>query len=152
MLSRNSTGLALAGAILLAAGGAILAGQGTGTTQEKQEKVIKKVPITHSRPDSGEQMYKDYCAVCHGAEGKGNGPAAEYLKSPLPDLTMMTMRNNGKFPAEHVQAILRFGTESKAHGTVDMPLWGPLFRAEDRNVDRLRISNLTKYLESIQGK
>ena len=86
----KSTGLVLAGALLLAVSGAILAGQGGGAEQEKQEKELKQVPVTYnSKPESGAQMYKDYCAACHGMEGKGKGPVVEFLKAPPPDLTTM---------------------------------------------------------------
>jgi mono/diheme cytochrome c family protein len=153
----KSTGLALAGALLLAVSGVILAGQGGGAEQEKQGKEIKKVPVTYSKPESGAQMYKDYCAACHGMEGKGNGPVVEFLKAPPPDLTTMAQRNGGKFPAESVSMTLRFGTEKHPHGTSDMPVWGPLFRSLQGSkvtdpLIKLRIANLTSYIESLQSK
>src|ERR1035437_4397257 len=118
-----------------------------------QETKIKKVPIKHTAPDSGDEMYKEYCAVCHGGAGKGDGPAGAALKTAPPDLTMLTKNNGGKFPSDHVTAVLSMGVEEAAHGTKDMPIWGPLFRAiSQRNsaVVQLRISNLSHYLESIQ--
>ncbi len=33
--------------------------------------------------DSGKQVYDDKCASCHGAGGKGDGPAAAALTPPL---------------------------------------------------------------------
>jgi mono/diheme cytochrome c family protein len=47
---------------------------------------------------SGEVMYKQYCAACHGADAKGHGPAAASLKMPPPDLTTLANRHDGKFP------------------------------------------------------
>ena len=139
----------LAGA-LFAASGTLLQGQGAGTTN--QQKTLEKAPITPSNPASGQQMFKDYCAACHGANGKGDGPAAELLKTPPADLTMMAKNNNGKFPAEHFEAILRFGTGGHAHGTSDMPVWGPLFSAQNKGLVQMRISNLESYVASIQQK
>ena len=97
MLFKNTMGLVLAGTIVLA-GSAVLIHQGAATPQEPQQKTLKKVPIVPSKPESGQQMYKDYCAACHGPTGKGDGPAVEFLKAPPSDLTTMAKRNNGKFP------------------------------------------------------
>ena len=151
MLVNKTLGLVLAGMVILA-GSALLTVQGTATPQDTQEKKLKKVPITHSDPASGKQMYMDYCAACHGMDGKGNGPATEFLKAPPPDLTMLAKPNNGKFPAAHFAAVLRFGETTHAHGTSDMPLWGPLFRSQNKDLVELRIHNLSAFVESIQEK
>ncbi len=133
--------------------GVLLIGQGTGITQTK-DKTLKVVPPPYSQPDSGKQMYKDYCAACHGMEGKGNGPAVEFLKAPPPDLTIMGKGHDDMYVTNHVRTVLRFGTENKAHGTLDMPLWGQMFNALNNNdaVVTLRISNLCEYVQSIQQK
>lgn len=118
------------------------------------DKQLKKAPINFSQPDSGAQMFKDYCAVCHGPEGKGNGPAAELLKTPPPDLRTLALRNNGRYPDDRVAATLQFGTSSRAHGTSDMPIWGAAFRSQDpgEHVSKLRIRNLTEFVGSLQQK
>ena len=97
-------------------------------------------------------MFKEYCASCHGADGRGNNPAVGFLKTPPPDLRMMTQRNNGKYPSLQVKAILTFGPGSKAHGALDMPTWGPLFRSMPNGLAELRIDNLTTFIKSIQDK
>jgi mono/diheme cytochrome c family protein len=117
-----------------------------------QEKVIKKVPAPHSSPASGKQMYTDYCAVCHGKGGNGDGPAASELKAAVPDLTTLAKRNNGKFSTEAFHSVMTFGTKTPAHGTADMPMWGPVFKKLAPDVTELRIANLSKYVESIQEK
>lgn len=121
---------------------------------QQEEKGLKKVPIPYSNPTSGAQMYKNYCAACHGPKGMGDGPAVEFLKAAPPDLRTMTQRNNGKYPADRVKATLQFGTGGHAHGTSDMPIWGPLFRARDtdQNVGKLRAYNVTAFIESLQQK
>ena len=133
--------------------GVFLIGSGTGLAQTTAKKV-EKVPMAQSDKSSGEKMYKDYCAVCHGADGKGGGPAATALKTAPPDLTTMAKRYGEKAVGFKVDATLRFGTENKAHGTSEMPVWGPLFNATDRNQSAvaMRISNLAKYVESLQQK
>jgi mono/diheme cytochrome c family protein len=157
MKINNYVGVVLAGTLLLAGSSAMLVGKGGGAEQEKQTKEIKKVPVPHSKPESGAQMYQDYCAACHGKEGKGNGPVVEFLKAPPPDLTTMARRNGGKFPGESVTTTLLFGAEKHPHGTSDMPIWGPLFRSLQGSkvtdpLIKLRIANLTSYLESLQSK
>jgi len=120
-----------------------------------QEKTIKKTPVEQTNPSSGEDMYKSYCAVCHGKTGKGDGPAAEALKSPPPDLTTLAKRHDGKFPDGYVSNVLRNGAKAPAHGTAEMPIWGPLFGSlggGDTAQVTLRISNLTNYIKSLQAK
>jgi len=149
MLLKKMTLLAVTGLFL----GAMLIGQ--EATKQTQEKTIKKVPITESEVGSGKQMYNDYCAACHGLDGKGNGPAASALNcKALPDLTTIAKRHNEKSAAMEVQAVLQFGAGNKAHGTSDMPIWGPLFRSlngDDSHV-KLRIKNLSDYVDSLQQK
>src|SRR5579863_4817449 len=95
---------------------------GTGNLTIAQDKVIKKTAVQQSDPSSGKAMYASYCAACHGPAGKGDGPAASELKVPPEDLTQLAKNNSGKFPADHVRAILDFGAKAPAHGTNDMPV------------------------------
>ncbi len=119
------------------------------------QTTIKKVPAPYTPPESGQQMYAAYCASCHGVDAKGNGPAAPALKTPPTNLTTLAAHAGGTFPAVHVQQVIRGGgTMISAHGSADMPVWGPIFRAIDQSDSgpTLRIANLTSYLESIQAK
>ena len=140
--------------LLLIMIGPILSGQGPQGTQPATTKSLEIVPISPSQPYSGAQMFKDYCASCHGPDGRGNGPAAVFLKTPPPDLRMMAQSNAGKYPAGQVKAMLRFGPGSHARGALDMPTWGQLFHSTDVNerVTDLRVYNLTKFIGSIQEK
>jgi mono/diheme cytochrome c family protein len=100
-------------------------------------------------------MYASYCAACHGKDGKGNGPAAQALKVPPPDLTALSRRNGGKFPGILVAHAIASDADLAAHGSQDMPVWGPVFRAlsrDDQALVQMRITNLTKYVESLQMK
>ena len=128
--------------------------EGQINNQAKRSKKINVVDVAYTEPTSGVAMYKNYCAACHGSEGKGDGPAAEFLKVWPPDLGMLAQRNQGQYPAEHVVTTLRLRTPSHAHGTSDMPLWGELFRTVDANqsLGELRIKNLTNYIETLQRK
>lgn len=113
------------------------------------------IPVHKTDATSGRQMYTNYCAPCHGTDGRGTGPAAAALKSRPTDLTVLTKNNHGKYPDSHVVAILQFGTETSAHGSEQMPVWGPILGSMNRTNSQeklLRISNLSHYLESIQER
>jgi mono/diheme cytochrome c family protein len=120
-----------------------------------QKPLIEKRTAPPTSAASGAEMYASYCAACHGKNGKGNGPAAQALKVPPPDLTTLTRRNGGKFPGIVVAHAIAGEANLTAHGSKDMPVWGPVFRSlsgDDRAVAQLRVANLTKYVESLQAK
>lgn len=100
----------------------------------------------------GPDLYRHYCATCHGRDGKGHGPAAAAMKVPPPDLTVLARRENGAFPAFAVEAIICGGTAVTAHGSDEMPVWGPIFRALDPSDARVkaRIAALVSHVASIQ--
>lgn len=105
--------------------------------------------------EDAKDMYMHYCAACHGANGKGLGPSAEALRTPPSDLTTLSKRHEGKFPYEYVTSVLRFGTRIVAHGSSDMPIWGPIFGSMENYNEaavRERIRKLCEYLASIQEK
>jgi mono/diheme cytochrome c family protein len=111
--------------------------------------------MRQTSPASGKEMYTQYCAACHGADAKGEGPAAPALKTPPSNLTILAKSNGGKYPSDHVAEVLRTGTGVAAHGSADMPTWGPLFRSLDPTNDTAvlqRIHNLNQYLVSLQAK
>jgi mono/diheme cytochrome c family protein len=125
-------------------------------SQAQENKTeVKKVPAPATSPASGKEMFKAYCASCHGEKGKGDGPAAGALKTAPADLTQLAKNNNGKFPADRVASILRGQASVTAHGNRDMPVWGPVFwqmsHGHETEVQQ-RIVNLTHYIESLQEK
>ena len=105
---------------------------------------------------TGHDLYKEYCASCHGVEGHGNGPVASSLKGKVPELTRIAARHGGTFPADQVRTIIDGRTSLAAHGTQDMPVWGWAFRAaganEPQNEYRVQglIGLLVEYLSTIQ--
>jgi mono/diheme cytochrome c family protein len=117
--------------------------------------VVKHVPITPTSATSGKEMFVNYCAVCHGKDGKGNGPAAPALKTPPADLTTLAQKNGGKYPSIHVAAVIHGQAQTPAHGSEDMPVWGPLFSSISRGNGgevQQRIANLVQYIETLQAK
>lgn len=118
------------------------------TGRAQQEEVAK----------AGRPTYEQYCAVCHGREGKGDGGAANLLTVKPTDLTQLSKNNNGAFPFWRVYGIIDGRQEVKGHGTREMPFWGAEFRAEAatnpaaQSQVRGRILELVYYLEFIQAK
>ena len=88
---------------------------------------------------SGKDLYLKFCASCHGAEGRGDGPVASQLKVEVPDLTLIARRHGGTFPRDLVDRIIDGRHVLAAHGSRTMPVWGEDFsRAElgDPNAER----------------
>jgi mono/diheme cytochrome c family protein len=134
--------------------GALLAWAATAAQDEKRARsdVSEQSLIVSIR---GDNLYKAYCASCHGVDAKGNGPMAAWLKVPPSDLTRIAARNGGTFPLARVDRIIS-GEEAlpSGHATGAMPVWGPVFSqvTRDRDFGRVRIDNLARYLRDIQSK
>jgi mono/diheme cytochrome c family protein len=112
---------------------------------------IRYKPVEWISPASGAEMFKSYCAPCHGVDGHGGGPAAVALKTPAPDLTTLSIQNHWRFPEARVHMLVA-GTSAGA--ARPMPVWSNVFQSIDpsSNVVRMRISSIVSYLQSIQQK
>src|SRR6478672_9604307 len=139
--------IALQAAILLAG---LFAAASTAPADGVKKTTDQPVQLIHSL--NGPDLYRSYCASCHGTEGKGDGPVAPALNSKMPDLTTIAQRNGGIFPASRVNQIISGDQNIVAHGSREMPVWGPIFHQvqEDRDYGEVRLQNLTNYLKSIQ--
>ena len=116
---------------------------------------VKHVPIMRAPVNSGKDMFNSYCAVCHGTDAKGAGPAASAMKTNPADLTALAKKSGGKYPASHVAAVLRGQSITASHGSQDMPVWGPLFSSISQGHEaqvQQRIANLVGYVETLQTK
>ena len=106
--------------------------------------------------NDGSALYKTYCAVCHGKEGKGDGPLAANLRVRPPDLTGLAKRADGKFDAEKVHRIVDGRDPVKGHGGPDMPVWGDAFKrsADGFSEEKVkqRIGAVVSHLQDIQAK
>jgi len=125
-----------------------------GNAQQVKQVNVNLVPVKTTPASSGQEMYSQYCAACHGTEGRGNGPAAKGLKAHPTNLSMLAATNGGKFPANTVVTVLRYGAEVPEHNSKEMPVWGPVFRSmhssNPTSEELQRISNLTRYLDTLQ--
>jgi len=102
----------------------------------------------------GPAIFRAYCTPCHGLDGRGHGPAAYALRSKVPDLTLITRRAGGEFPRDRIRKIIEGEESPVAHGSRQMPVWGPVFHQIDADQDlgNVRVDNLVSYLQSLQRK
>jgi len=111
----------------------------------------------------GKAEYEANCGVCHGISGTGTGPFAQYIKSQVPDLTVLSRNNGGVFPSERVRELIDGRRETALHGPRDMPIWGLEYNAQavayyrevwkikdPASIVRDRIDGLVAYIESLQ--
>lgn len=119
-----------------------------------QEKTIKKVNARPTTSLNGADLFKEYCAVCHGSDAKGSGPAADALKKRPADLTQLSRKNSGSFPELHVMNFIKGQDVVAAHGSRDMPVWGSIFSQMSSNQDLVQVRTyaLVKYIEQLQAK
>jgi len=138
MASRLSIGAFLVAVVFVASGS-------FATTQERQPK-----------PDynSGEYLYRTYCASCHGQTGRGDGPAAKTFQRPLADLTTLASRAGGAFPRAEVTRLVDGQQKTTGHAPGDMPEWGRVLRSleGDGRTARRQIDAVVRHLESMQQK
>lgn len=110
--------------------------------------------VIHST--TGQDLFAFYCASCHGRDGKGGGPVASALKAPPPDLTRLAQQHGGTFPRRQVEAFVTNDGSvlTPAHGSSDMPVWGPIFHGLDPSdtLVKVRIANLVAHIESMQAR
>ncbi|MBI2801145.1 MAG: cytochrome c [Gammaproteobacteria bacterium] len=124
----------------------VLVPSGVGAVNPKSEQ--------HDRIAQGQALFKSDCAACHGVTAKGDGPLAHELKIPPPNLTALSHRNGGEFPADYVYRVIDGRDLPRAHGSSDMPVWGDVYKpappsyGERRVHDRL--TTLVQYLKSLQ--
>jgi mono/diheme cytochrome c family protein len=119
-----------------------------------QEPKVSKVSAVPTSAASGKEMFRSYCASCHGMDGKGHGPAAPALKVPPTDLTLLAKQSGGKFPNMRVMSSIKDGTQT-GHGSKDMPVWGPILStvsSDNPGEVTQRIGNLVGFIESLQAK
>lgn len=125
----------------------ILAGTLAYAQQSSPRKLIASM--------EGKDLYVAYCASCHGLTGKGDGPVAPALKAPIADLRTIAKRNNGAIPKEELEKMILGERGSRAaHGSEEMPVWGPVFRKveNDRDLGLVRVRRLVEYIAQIQTK
>ena len=123
-----------------------------GSYAYAQTKQIKVEPAKTTNAWKGDELYREFCAVCHGVDAKGNGPAADAMKTKPSDLTQINRHNGDKFPVLHMRRVISGQDSVVAHGSLDMPTWGNSFKSISANATfaEMRINALVEYLQKIQ--
>ena len=107
----------------------------------------------------GELEFQQKCALCHGVDGKGDGPYSFALVFKPADLTQLMVENNGQFPFLEIYLIIDGREIVESHGTRLMPIWGDRYSQETwsvvnpkyaKTLVRGRILELLLYIYSIQ--
>jgi mono/diheme cytochrome c family protein len=104
---------------------------------------------------SGPYIFEFYCAPCHGPGGRGDGPVGAALKTQPANLTTLAARHGGVFPRRSIEDFITFGrTDIAAHGSAEMPVWGPTFRSHQTSdlYVTLRIAAIVDFIETLQQK
>ena len=125
-----------------------------GQNAPKDEQQLSPETVRLIGSLEGPELYKTYCAVCHGAAGRGDGPMAAALKALPSDLTKIAARNSGLYPLGRVEKIIAGEEARGSHGTAVMPIWGPIFSqvAWDQDLGHIRMHNLATYIEKMQKR
>ncbi len=79
-------------------------------------------PGAKAGSQSGRAIYADKCAVCHGRDGRGDGPLADSLGTPPADLTRIAARRDGVWPMLEVMSIVDGYSQRYMPGG-DMPIY-----------------------------
>jgi mono/diheme cytochrome c family protein len=124
---------------------------------------LAQTAVAQSDAERGRAEFQSGCAVCHGAEAKGDGPLRPFLIKPPSDLTTLARRNGGEFPARQVMEMIdgRAAVQIGSHGTREMPVWGRAYAEQAREdggrtklhpewTVHARITALTQYLARLQ--
>ena len=109
----------------------------------------------------GQALFVKNCAVCHGAEGAGDGPVAELFATKPKNLKKLATENNGAFPFSEIYQAIDGRRDVTGHGTSEMPVWGGLFETEmqgravhpgiePEELVQARILALVYFLQSVQ--
>lgn len=78
---------------------------------------------------NGHDLYQQFCATCHGTDGRTPGAVGVDLAIPPADLTLLAYRNGGVFPT--MQVVMRIdGRSEDVNHSVAMPIYGEFFEGE----------------------
>ncbi len=105
---------------------------------------------------AGPLLFNTYCASCHGADARGDGPVASMLRVSPPDLTRLDRRFGVPLERDKLAEYIDGRRDVLAHGSRDMPVWGRQFQEEllgqpaTEDTTRRTIDSIVDYLISIQ--
>ena len=134
-----------AGIVVAVLAASVMLAPGLATTAAAQE---------YKQNTSGSEVFRTYCASCHGTTARGDGPLASAMNRKPANLTEIAKRNGGLYPTELVFKVIDGRQPVRGHGGPDMPVWGDVFtRSRDAgDAERVKavIESLVDYLGTIQ--
>jgi cytochrome c oxidase cbb3-type subunit 2 len=156
---RVAAACVVAAAGLIAHAGAPLAQDAGGTAPPAAaQPAAEPAPSRPPTPPSpaavarGRKAFNRYCVSCHGVEGDGRGPSADWLDPRPRVLTSGTFKfrstPSGELPTD--ADILRTITNG-LHGT-NMPRWGPITEMERRDLVQYVKSLSPRFATEAQGQ
>ncbi|MCB1662221.1 MAG: cytochrome c [Pseudomonadales bacterium] len=105
---------------------------------------------------TGQTLFQENCANCHGIYAEGDGPASVDIGLPIPDLRYLRQSSAGIFPADLVYQVIDGQRDDVTHFPRRMPVWGYEFSVREGDDDsavrhaKEKIQALTDYIQSIQ--
>jgi mono/diheme cytochrome c family protein len=116
-------------------------------------------PAEMPGPQDGKALFTQYCAACHGEDGKGAGPLSRRMENAPADLTLIARRNGDSFPRARIMSIIDGYARSDMTGP-GMPEFGALLEGDLIPFDSgdgiqtptpRKLVALLEYLETIQN-
>jgi mono/diheme cytochrome c family protein len=117
--------------------------------------------VESEMPDQsdGRALFMENCAVCHGENGRGDGPMARAMATAPKNLTLIALRHGDVFPRAKIMSIIDGYARSDPSGP-GMPEFGDLLQGDLVPYDSgdgkptptpRKLVALAEYLESIQA-
>lgn len=130
------------------------AGCGPGGSEVEEVRTTDSAFSEVSPVERGHAAFITSCASCHGEDGRGGGPVAEFLTIPVPDLTLLAIEYGGHFPEELVYNTIDGRRNVPAHGSREMPVWGNIWADGDAGEEDIwqRTGELVEYIRRIQAE
>ena len=100
-----------------------------------------KAPEAANSPavQEGQTIFQTRCFVCHGREGKGNGPASSGLGSAVRDLTSPSWQDS--MSDETIRSVVRNGAQA---------IGGSIAMAPNRDLSDAQIESLVRYIRQFR--
>jgi mono/diheme cytochrome c family protein len=85
--------VALVGAVAAAFAGGQQGGRAKWVAPESARSLVNPIPSSPEVLAEGRRLFEKNCLTCHGARGKGDGPASQFVKPTPADISSPEVRN-----------------------------------------------------------
>jgi mono/diheme cytochrome c family protein len=109
---------------------------------DNADRLVNRRATTAESLERGRFLYETFCAVCHGAEGAGDGPISAAVGGPFPAIPPVIDADRRKLSDGHLYGVI---ADAQAMGKGLMPAYGYRVRGDDR-------WDLVNYLRLLQGR